>query len=987
MANRAAFTLDGTPSEHPTTGRGFNAVAGQVIACQLEDLPALDALSVTFEVQNNAAPEANGPLASKDALQATFTGGVAKKLLASPGDITSLTIPASTTLSTWVVRCTVVTAEGVEYFDRAVAVRRGSVRAFVPYEETEYDPRGYGDSLTELAREGVAFVWKDESRAGTTANLVATRSGDVLTADANGVLPAQGGVTLIVGDRLLVKDQTLKQDNGIYDVTDVGSGGTPYVLTRSSDANENSEFSTDMRTPVLEGTEAGVWVLGTSGAIVVNTTELTFYRDQSLVAGTAVGQVPYWTGSAWLPTSDVMLPTGADRTVSALAPATGSGTAGYAVKFAGAAGAAAGGASPGGAGGPGRFWGGAGGAGTGALAAGAGGHAYLIGGAAGADGGGGGAAGGNAVVDAAAGTGAGLAGIVQIGVTTAREVNSGSGTTLWSHAGRIAATVALAVGAAPAGAGAVRLSHGAVVNGNTNTPGTDRVVLSWGAVANDTTNLGDANVVTRVTGSRVDAYCGGTQVAQLGAAASDFLKLGAIPASAGTLRFSHSGFAIKLRNIVNTADLNIVTIDAGTGSIMTFGDSTLYVNLNAGGGVYVNAGALVLRTTAGAQTATFNCNNGQFNWDATTFSPILSQTPHATTPHTFTIQAQNVTTGTGSDLNLQSGTGSVAPGAVTLYAGATQMASLAKAAGDFIALGADPADAGAIRLSHAMGIYGESNTPGTDRAVVTWGVVANDVVGVGDAGTVTRVTGSALHAYAGATQVAQLGLATGDFLKMGDVVSTMGYLRVDDSFTLIQRNGNPGTADRNVIVCGGETVSFGDAAQTGNVLLRKAGCTVTLGSNYVECLGASQVILVAGGVSGLIVEGAQFRVNVASYRWETSVVSPKLYQNDDATNSATGDTMTVQAQNCTGTASIGGKLVVTGGTGTSTHGALALATNGGNIALWDATGSFGSGVGVLFGKTRTTAPSTAPVGGGLLYFDASGSPWSVDTGGIHVQLN
>lgn len=327
-------------------------------------------------------------------------------------------------------------------------------------------------------------------------------------------------------------------------------------------------------------------------------------------------------------------------------------------------------------------------------------------------------------------------------------------------------------------------------------------------------------------------------------------------------------------------------------------------------------------------------------------------------------------------------------------------------AATYIALGADPADAGAIRLSHAMGVYGESNTPGTDGAVLTWGVVANDVVGLGDASFVTRVTGSALHAYAGATQVSQLGVATSDFLKMGDVPAATGYLRVDDSWTLIQRNGNPGTADRNVIVCGGETVSVGDAAQTGNVLLRKSGCTVTLGSNYVQCLGSSQVILAAGGVSGLIVEGAQFRVNVASYRWETSVVSPKLYQNDDATNSATGDLMTLQAQNCTGTTSIGGSLVVTSGTGTTSDGAVRIAIGTESMveacevaagrrivalcrgsALTTTQMPSGTGDRVVYIENCATARSTGtPVGGGMLEV-VGGDVFWINEAGVRNQLN
>lgn len=65
--------------------------------------------------------------------------------------------------------------------------------------------------------------WKESVRAATTAALPAVTYangtggvGATLTADANGALPAQDGVTLVVNDRLLVKDQAAQLQNGIY---------------------------------------------------------------------------------------------------------------------------------------------------------------------------------------------------------------------------------------------------------------------------------------------------------------------------------------------------------------------------------------------------------------------------------------------------------------------------------------------------------------------------------------------------------------------------------------------------------------------------------------------------------------------------------------------------------------------------------------------------------------------------------------------------
>lgn len=86
--------------------------------------------------------------------------------------------------------------------------------------------------------------WRPSVLASTTAALPsvtynngASGVGATLTATANGALAAQDGVTLIAGDRLLVKDQVAQLQNGVYTVTQVGTGGTPFILTRATDAD------------------------------------------------------------------------------------------------------------------------------------------------------------------------------------------------------------------------------------------------------------------------------------------------------------------------------------------------------------------------------------------------------------------------------------------------------------------------------------------------------------------------------------------------------------------------------------------------------------------------------------------------------------------------------------------------------------------------------------------------------------------------------
>jgi hypothetical protein len=123
------------------------------------------------------------------------------------------------------------------------------------------------------------FGLKTAVRAATTAALPAnTRTLNVLTASANGALPAIDGVALALADRVLVKNEALAANNGVYVVTDAGSGITPWILTRSTDLDTSAEMLRGVFMPVTAGiTLAGQhFRLVTNGVITLNTTALSF---------------------------------------------------------------------------------------------------------------------------------------------------------------------------------------------------------------------------------------------------------------------------------------------------------------------------------------------------------------------------------------------------------------------------------------------------------------------------------------------------------------------------------------------------------------------------------------------------------------------------------------------------------------------------------------------------------------------------------------
>lgn len=96
------------------------------------------------------------------------------------------------------------------------------------------------------------------------------------------------GVTVSVADRVLVYQQVDQTQNGIYVVTDTGSGSTNWVLTRSSDAdtyviNSANGLSEGSTVFVQQGTTGAgeTYTCNTSGVITFGTTNITFAQISS----------------------------------------------------------------------------------------------------------------------------------------------------------------------------------------------------------------------------------------------------------------------------------------------------------------------------------------------------------------------------------------------------------------------------------------------------------------------------------------------------------------------------------------------------------------------------------------------------------------------------------------------------------------------------------------------------------------------------------
>jgi hypothetical protein len=121
---------------------------------------------------------------------------------------------------------------------------------------------------------------KSAVRAATTANLTATYDGTAktLTASASGALVIDD-IILAAGERVLVKNQTDKTQNGIYVVTATGDGSNFFVLTRAEDFDRSEELISGVTVYVSAGTSnRGTWMLSSPAPLTLDSSNLEFER-------------------------------------------------------------------------------------------------------------------------------------------------------------------------------------------------------------------------------------------------------------------------------------------------------------------------------------------------------------------------------------------------------------------------------------------------------------------------------------------------------------------------------------------------------------------------------------------------------------------------------------------------------------------------------------------------------------------------------------
>jgi hypothetical protein len=131
------------------------------------------------------------------------------------------------------------------------------------------------------------IAWKKPVTVATAGALPAntaagTEATHTLTANSNEILEVDGVKLETKGQRVLVKNQATEKNNGIYELTTVGTAGVKWVLTRTADgATEPELLQATMR--VEEGTanKETAWNNSTKSGFTVDTTALTFVEIES----------------------------------------------------------------------------------------------------------------------------------------------------------------------------------------------------------------------------------------------------------------------------------------------------------------------------------------------------------------------------------------------------------------------------------------------------------------------------------------------------------------------------------------------------------------------------------------------------------------------------------------------------------------------------------------------------------------------------------
>jgi hypothetical protein len=223
---------------------------------------------------------------------------------------------------------TALIATGTGSFGGNVSMNNFNITGLAtPVNDTDATTKAYVDSVAQGLDPKASVVYATTTSifgSGYTYNNGTSGVGATITSSSNGALSIDGS-TPTVSSRVLIKNEvgafvnTTTQSaafNGIYVVTQVGSGAAPFILTRSTDFDVGTEMSgaftfveqgtvnadtgwvSTANTPITVGTTQIIWVQFSGAGSYIAGTGLTLTGNEFSISNTSVTSGSYGSGDA-----------------------------------------------------------------------------------------------------------------------------------------------------------------------------------------------------------------------------------------------------------------------------------------------------------------------------------------------------------------------------------------------------------------------------------------------------------------------------------------------------------------------------------------------------------------------------------------------------------------------------------------------------------------------------------------------------------------
>jgi hypothetical protein len=262
--------------------------------------------SLTGDVTGTGPGATVATLATVNATPATYGSSTAIPVITvdSKGRATTITTVSPATAGT-VTSVSVVSANG---FAGTVA-NATSTPAITLTTTVNALVKGNGTAFLP-AVQGVDYAmpqdFRGSARVATTGNLTAAYAGTgvgvgaTLTNSGTQAAIVIDGITLAVNDRVVVWQQSTTFQNGVYKVTNIGSGSTNWVLTRTTDfdGSATGTITQGATFDIAQGTaNAGLLLIENgTGPWTMGTTAITFIPNGASLSGAVTGVLPVANG-------------------------------------------------------------------------------------------------------------------------------------------------------------------------------------------------------------------------------------------------------------------------------------------------------------------------------------------------------------------------------------------------------------------------------------------------------------------------------------------------------------------------------------------------------------------------------------------------------------------------------------------------------------------------------------------------------------------